>query len=439
MSDDTAAGSWSWGPPDGDGADEPGRKDDTAPLDTVVDEPPTAPVGHVPPPGAATPPVTPPGAPAPPVAARPDGRSRPWVLVAAVAALIGAVAGGGVATLLGDDGGRLESAGETATTLPSFSNNTSNLAEPRDIQEVLARVQPGVVAVRSATFQGGGGFDLNPDPVQGAGTGMILSTAGDVLTNAHVIEGATAIQVTLFGERQPRQADLVGADADADLAILRLRDASGLEGRPVTLGESGRVKVGDDVVAIGNALALPGGPTVTTGIVSALERTLGPLTNLIQTDAAINPGNSGGPLVNSEGEVIGINTAVAGQRAQNIGFAIAVDTVKPLIERLQAGETAPVQGFLGVSTVTLTPEIRERLDFGPEAGAIVVEVVPGSPAALAGLTANDVITRLGDDDVDTNANLQTVVRSHKPGERVEVVWSRGDEEMRATVVLGTRP
>jgi serine protease Do len=207
----------------------------------------------------------------------------------------------------------------------------------------------------------------------------------------------------------------------------------------VTLGDSGQVKVGDDVVAIGNALALPGGPTVTTGIVSALERSLGRLSNLIQTDAAINPGNSGGPLVNSEGEVIGINTAVAGQRAQNIGFAIAIDTVKPLIERLQSGEAAPVQGFLGVSTVTLTPEIRERLDFGPQAGAIVVEVVPGSPAAQAGLTANDVITRIGDDAVDTNANLQTVVRSHKPGDRVEIVWSRGDEEQRATVVLATRP
>ncbi|MGH9153498.1 MAG: S1C family serine protease, partial [Acidimicrobiales bacterium] len=365
---------------------------------------------------------------------------RPWLLVALVAAVVGAVVGAGAAVVVdGGDDRLTASGGSVATTTPPFGNNSSQLARPRDIQEVLARVQPGVVAVRSSTFQGGFGFDLNPDPVQGAGTGMILSTGGDILTNAHVVEGASAIQVTLFGERQPRQAVLVGADRDADVAILRLTDASGLEGRPVRLGGSADVKVGDDVVAIGNALALPGGPTVTVGIVSALERSLGPLSNLIQTDAAINPGNSGGPLVNSEGEVIGINTAVAGQRAQNIGFAIAIDTVKPLIERLQAGETAPAQGFLGVSTVTLTPEIRERLDFGPPAGAIVVEVVPGSPAAQAGLEANDVITRIGDQEIDTNANLQTAVRAHKPGDRVEIVWSRGEEELRATVVLATRP
>ena len=128
-----------------------------------------------------------------------------------------------------------------------------------------------------------------------------------------------------------------------------------------------------------------------------------------------------------------------GQRAQNIGFAIAIDTVKPLIERLQSGEAAPAQGFLGVSTVTLTPEIRERLDFGPQAGAIVVEVVAGSPAAQAGLEANDVITRIGDQSIDTNANVQTAVRAHKPGDRVEVVWMRGEQELRATVVLGSRP
>ena len=440
MSDDTARGSWSWGPPDDDDADE-GRKDDTAPVDTMVDAPPTAPVDRP----AAARPTTPPWAPAAPgpaPAGSGGGSGRPWLVVALVAALVGALVGGVVATLVADgdggDGDRVGTAG-SATTLAPFSNNTSNLAQPRDIQEVLARVQPGVVAVRSAAFQGGGGFDLNPDPVQGAGTGMILSTGGDILTNAHVVEGATAIQVTLFGEREPREAVLVGADADADLAILRLRDTSGLEGRPVTLGDSGKVKVGDDVVAIGNALALPGGPTVTVGIVSALERSLGPLSNLIQTDAAINPGNSGGPLVNSAGEVIGINTAVAGQRAQNIGFAIAVDTVKPQLDRLRKGEAAAPQGFLGVSTVTLSPEIRERLDFGPEAGAIVVEVVGGSPAEAAGLVPNDVITSIGGQAVDTNANLQTAVRGHRPGEQVEVTFFRGDEEKKTTITLGTRP
>ena len=443
MDDDTARGTWSWGP--GDDDDDRRAPEDTAPLDLHVDEPPTVPprVESRPPGGIASPPWTPgPVSPPPPPAPRPVApapaaatKARPWAPIAAVAALVGALVGGGVAALVANDD---EDATATATA-PAFGSNTSNLAAPQDIQGVLARVQPGVVAIRVAGFEGGFGFDLSPNPVQGAGTGVILSAQGDILTNAHVVEGAAAVEVTLFGEREPRDADVVGTATDSDVAILRLRDTAGLDGRVVRLGESGRMKVGDDVVAIGNALALPGGPTVTVGIVSALERSIGGLSNLIQTDAAINPGNSGGPLVNSAGEVIGINTAVAGQRAQNIGFAIAIDTVKPLLERLQAGERAPAQGFLGVSTVTLTPEVRERMDFGPEAGAIVVQVVAGSPAAAAGLLPNDVITRIGDQEIDTNANVQTAVRAHKPGDEVEIVWTRGEEEQRATVVLAPRP
>ncbi|MGQ0520248.1 MAG: S1C family serine protease [Actinomycetota bacterium] len=425
MSDDTARGTWSWGDPDGTAGKV--DVDDTAPLDTYVDQPPTAVPAR---PGGAPP--------RPPAPGGSDRKGQAWVAVALVAALVGAGVGAGVGALVagGDDGPAASKAEQTA---PSFSSNTSNLAPPRDIQEVLAKVQPGVVAVRTGNFAGQGGFDLGLDPVQGAGTGVILNAEGAILTNAHVVEGATQIQVTLFGERVAREADLVGIERDSDVAIIKLRDTAGLEGRPVRLGSSSKLKVGDDVVAIGNALALPGGPTVTVGIISALERSLNQLTNLIQTDAAINPGNSGGPLVNSEGEVIGINTAVAGDRAQNIGFAIAIDTVKPMLERLERGEEAPPQGFLGVSTVTLTPEIRQRLSFGPEAGAIVVEVVPGSPADAAGLTSNDVITRIGDQDIDSNANLQTAVRAHRPEEKVEVVWTRGEEEQRATVTLGTRP
>ena len=433
MTDDTARGSWSWGPPDGDddattrvASRAPGGVDDTAPLGTYVDQPPT----DVPHRDAGPPP--------PPAGPSAAPRRSPWVAVAVVAALVGAGVGGGVGALVAGDGDDAAAPAGTARA-PSFSSNTSNLAPPRDIQEVLAKVQPGVVAVRTGNFSGDRGFDLGLNPVQGAGTGMLLSTDGDILTNSHVVEGATQIKVTLFGERQARDADLVGAEPDSDVAIIKLRDTSGLEGRPVQLGSSDKIKVGDDVVAIGNALALPGGPTVTVGIVSALERSINQLSNLIQTDAAINPGNSGGPLVNSDGEVIGINTAVAGDRAQNIGFAIAIDTVKPMLDRLRRGEQAPPQGFLGVSTVTLTPEIRERLKFGPEAGAIVVEVVPGSPAASIGLVPNDVITRVGDEAIDSNATLQTAVRNHRPDEKVEIVWSRGDEERRATVTLAARP
>ena len=451
MADDTAQGSWSWGPAAGDDEGDDARTDDTAPLEVQADGPPTAtippvaPSRPVPATAAARPAVASPvGQPAPPAAAggsQGGSRGGGWAAVALVAALIGAVVGGGVAALVADDGGTgaATSGGRSTTTAPSFANNTSRLVQPQDIQGVLAKVQPGVVAIRTAAFQGGGGFDLGLEPVQGAGTGMILSTAGDILTNAHVVAGAQEISVTLFGEREPRVAVMVAADEQADVAIVRLKDTAGLEGRPVELGSSGSMKVGDDVVAIGNALALPGGPTVTVGIVSALERTVEQLTNLIQTDAAINPGNSGGPLVNSKGQVIGINTAVAAQRAQNIGFAIAVDTVKPLIERLVKGESAPEQGFLGVVTVTLTDEIKANFNYEPEAGAIVTEVVPGSPAAVAGLEPDDVITRIGDQAIETNASVQTAVRAHKPADKVEIEWAHGTETRTATVTLGTRP
>lgn len=436
MADDTPRGSWGWGP----AADEDDdTKDDAAPVEANDDGPPTAPI---PPPAPPKPafvsgPRT--AAPAPPAGGSGNGKGAGWVVVVLVAALIGAIVGGGVAALVADDDSAGSDAGGSSPPTTAPTGNTSRLARPQDIQGVLAKVQPGVVAIRSASFSGGLGFDLQPSPVQGAGTGMLLSTDGDILTNAHVVRDAAEIQVTLNGERTARRATMVATDDSSDLAVIRLDDTSGLDGRPVEFGRSSDLEVGDDVIAIGNALALPGGPTVTTGIVSALERTIDSLSNLIQTDAAINPGNSGGPLVNSAGEVVGINTAVAARQAQNIGFAIAIDTVKPLIERLVAGETAPPQGFLGVSTVTLTPEIRAQQSYSPETGAIVVEVVPDSPAAVAGLEKDDVIVRIGDQPIETNANVQSAVRAHRPSERVEIEWAHGEERRRATVTLGTRP
>ncbi len=430
-------GRWSWG--------QPAERDDepsggvAAPEAGEPQAPPVTDRLGPPRPGTAMP-----AGERPPVGLDPGpGRRGPrWPAVALVAALVGAAAGGGTATLLADrDEGRPAPA-------PAFGRNTSVIGQPRDIQEILARVQPGVVSIRTQAFQGGGGlFDLDPSPVRGAGTGMILSTTGEILTNAHVVNGATTIKVTLFGEREARDAVPLGVDDSADVAVVKLQDTRGLEGRPVRLGSSEQTQVGDDVVAIGNALALPGGPTVTEGIVSALDRSLdsaeGSLSGLLQTDAAINPGNSGGPLVNADGEVIGMNTAViqgTGRGiAQNVGFAIAIDTVKPMLERLRTGEASAPQGFLGVTSQTLTPDIAERFDFAGDSGAIVVEVVPGSPADEAGLRRLDVITRVGDREIATNADLQTAVRAHKPGDEVEIAWKRGDEDLRATVRLAARP
>jgi len=441
----TPQGRWSWGPTDdrepdtetGGKVSAPEAPDTAPPLGPDRDEPPTAVL-----PPAASPTVVRPTPPAaPPVVTATQGPR--WAAVAVVAALVGAAAGGGAVLVLddGDAGTSLPAASEA----PAFGANTSRVARPQDIQGILARVQPGVVSIRTEAFQEGSGlFDAAPTPSRGAGTGMILSADGEILTNAHVVADATAVRVTMFGETAPREADVVGADADADLAVIKLRDTTGLEGRPVRFGSSDAAKVGDAVLAIGNALALPGGPTVTLGIVSAKDRSLGnQLTSLIQTDAAINSGNSGGPLVNADGEVIGVNTAViqstGSSAVQNIGFAIAIDAVKPLLDRLTRGEAAPPQGFLGVTTLTLTDELRERFSFVPESGALVNEVVAGTPAAAAGLEPGDIVTRLGDDAIETNADLTKAVQDHAPGDEVAMTVFRGQEERTVTVTLAARP
>ena len=370
---------------------------------------------------------------------RPRRRGWPAGLIALAASLVGALAGGGIVAALDDDGDG--GSGRGGTSAPS--RNTSVIADPQDIQGVLAKVQPGVASIRTEAFRESDFFGLAP--TTGAGTGMVVTPDGEVLTNQHVVAGATRIRVTLYGETEPRDADLVGGDPSADVALLKIRNARDLP--TVKLGDSSKLRVGDDVVAIGHALALPGGPTVTTGIVSALDRSIDAgaeqLSGLIQTDAAINPGNSGGPLVNSDGEVIGINTAViqnAGNAfAQNIGLAIAMNRVRPVLDQIRSGRPVVTsRAFLGVSSQTLTPEIRRQFDFGAEEGAVVVEVTAGSPAENAGLRPGDVITRFADKPVRTAEELVELVRAGKPGDQVEVVWVRGGNERRATVTLGAR-
>jgi S1-C subfamily serine protease len=214
----------------------------------------------------------------------------------------------------------------------------------------------------------------------------------------------------------------------------------------VKIGRSDALVVGDSVVAIGNALALDGGPTVTQGIVSALDRTISAgeqgrpgtetLRHLIQTDAAINPGNSGGPLLNAAGEVVGINTAVAGD-AQNIGFALAIDKALPIVNTLKTGQT-PEQPFLGVSTVTLTPAIQRQLGLEVSKGAVVASVTPGSGAELAGLAEGDVITKIGGREVGSADDVSAAVADHKPGDELELTIVRGGSTRTVTARIGRR-
>jgi S1-C subfamily serine protease len=370
-------------------------------------------------------PPPPPPAPSPPDGRR-ERRKPGWLAAALVGALVGAAVSGGIVAFFDDSDG----AG-TVETVTRPDRPSASVARPGDIRSILDRVEPAVVSISTRGFTRGF-FEVVP--TSGAGTGMILTPDGDVLTNAHVVAGASGIQVKLSTADRTFNATLVGRDDAADLALLRLDGASDLP--TVTLGRSADLQVGDQVVAIGNALALPGGPTVTTGIVSALDRSIQVdptqrLEHLIQTDAAINPGNSGGPLVNAAGEVVGVNTAVAGSglggsSAQNIGFAIASDTVRPIVEGLRAEGAAGGRAVIGVTTATTAAED----------GALVLDVLPGSAAEAAGVQPDDVIVALGSDRVQTSDELLAAVRKHRPGDRVELTWTRGSRSQSATVTLG---
>ena len=352
----------------------------------------------------------------PPSGPRPR-RASAWVAAAAAVSLASGVLGGVVGARLADD--------ETVVTADRSPSPTTAVAGPTaatagpalDVVGILAKVEPAVVAIQATGNQG-----------TGQGTGVVITPEGEVLTNAHVVEGAANIRVTLQGESQSRAATLVGADSGNDIALLRIDGASGLA--TADLGSSAAVQVGDDVVAVGNALGLRGDPTVTKGIVSGLNRSLDTLTGMIQTDAAINPGNSGGPLVNNRGQVIGINTAVAGRGGQNIGFAIPIDTARTILDRLRSGQAARPVGYLGVSTRNPTDNSR---------GAEVVEVVAGGPAARAGLRIGDRITDVGGRQVVGSVELGGLLRELAPGTSVEVTVVRGGATERITVTLGERP
>ena len=391
------------------------------PDQSAVDAPPLEPIEPVETLG-----TTPPRAPDDPtptdrepvvVAPEPKQRGTTPRLIAAFAivALLGGVAGAFTATALDDN--------DSSRAIAVDRASSSLDGESLDIAGVIAKAEPSVVTI-SVSTRGG----------SGAGTGVILTADGEILTNAHVVDGASTVRVTLSGESQSREAEVVGTDPSADLALLRIPDASGLPA--ADLGSSDALQVGDDVVAIGNALGLRGNPTVTRGIVSGLNRSLetegGTMTGLVQTDASISSGNSGGPLVNAAGEVVGINTAVAASNArtaaENVGFAIAIDKALPVIDRLRGDAPASAdQAVLGVRISDPTDGSR---------GATVATVESGSAAADAGIQEGDLITKLGDDTIDGAASLSGAVRSHQPGDKVTIEIVRDGDEQTLEVTLG---
>jgi putative serine protease PepD len=382
-------------------------------------------------------PPGPPPTPAPSGKEHPRGRRPGWrfagglVTGVAVSAL---VAGGAV--LINDDDGDSSpasasqpaaTADEPGTSDSSDSSNASSVTVVPDgssVHDLVVAVRPAIVAIHTTLTE----TNVFGQQVEGeaAGSGFVLSKDGYVVTNNHVVDGASDITVTL-DDGSTAKATLVGADPRADLAVLHV-DRTDLT--PLALGDSDKIQVGDPVVAIGNALDLGAEPTVTGGLISAKDRTItepngSVLVDLIQTDAAISPGNSGGPLLSMSGQVVGINTAVAGQ-GQNIGFAIAINRANELIQQLRNGDV-PQHALLGVTTQPAS---------SGEPGAEVVSVQAGSSADEAGIQEGDVITGLDSDSVDGPEDLAAVIAGHQPGDQVTVKFVRDGKDQTVDVTLG---
>ena len=301
-----------------------------------------------------------------------------------------------------------------------------------------------------------------PQPEGGGsatGSGFVIDQEGHVITNNHVVEGASSVSVKLGDSEKSYDAEVVGTDPGTDIALLKV-DAPADEFHPLRLGRSSELEVGDPVVAIGNPFGLD--RTVTSGIVSALQRNIQApngfsISHVIQTDAAINPGNSGGPLINAEGAVIGINAQIAtgggGNGNVGIGFAIPIDTVRANLEQLK--ETGEVEhAFIGISGGTLTPELAKALNLPVAEGVIVQNVIKDGPADKAGLEAGntsatidgeevrlggDIITEVDGEKLKSMDELVEIIQESEPGDELKLTILRGDREKTANVTLGTQP
>lgn len=337
------------------------------------------------------------------------------------------------------------------------------------ISQIAKNVGPSVVSVNvdisgSSTGSDTSGLGLfgfsQPEAEQAAGTGIIINSSGLIMTNRHVVpEGTTNVSVTLSDGTELKNVSVVGRtnpNDSLDIAFLKINNAQGHKLVPATLGDSSTVQVGDDVVAIGNALGQFQN-TVTSGIISGYGRSVQAsdssgdtssaenLDDLFQTDAAINEGNSGGPLVNLNGQVIGVNVATAGD-AQNIGFSIPINDVKGLIEQvLKNGSFA--QAYLGVRYVPLTADVASEYSLNVQNGAFIApsndptspSVIAGSPAAQAGLQTNDIITQVDGTNIDQTHSLTSLLSSHVPGDKVTLTIVRSGKTQHVSVTLGSEP
>jgi len=343
-----------------------------------------------------------------------------------------------------------------AGTSTSSSNNSSQTAfiGPTNIPDIIENVEDAVVYIETTTRSNSvDPFFYDPffrqffgDSYQestSVGSGFIISSDGYILTNHHVIEGATKVSVTVKGFSGPFEAKVIGTDSELDLAVLKINSEKELP--YLKLGDSDQMRVGDWVIAIGNPYRLD--HTVTVGVISAKGRPLSitdkitgktrVFKDLIQTDAAINPGNSGGPLISLKGEVIGINTAVNAE-AQGIGFAIPINTAKEVLDELirTGGVSRP---YIGVYLQDITKELASYLDLNSTEGALIRYVVPDSPAEKAGLRQGDVILKINNKPIKSSRDVSDIVSNTEIGQKLELLIYRNGRTKSVTVTVGKKP
>jgi len=312
---------------------------------------------------------------------------------------------------------------------------------------IAAGVDPAVVDINTV-FQSAGGSGT------AAGTGIILTSTGEVLTNNHLVQGATSITVQIAGRTAAYTASVIGVDPTADVALIQVNGVSGLP--TATFADSATLQAGETVVAIGNAGGAGGTPSVTEGTVVALDQSITAsdgtsseqLTGVIQSDATIAPGDSGAPLVNSAGQVVGMITAGQSNSrngATQIGFAIPTDNALAVVNQIRAADASSQVilgqvGYLGVSVTDLTPAIAAQLGLNITSGALVVGVVSGSPADQAGMAQYVVITDVAGTPISSTTDLGNVLHTYKPGDQVQFTWTdQSSTSHTATITLTTGP
>ncbi len=361
------------------------------------------------------------------------------IIIAVVLCLAGGVLGGYLA-------GSLQPSLTSMSRSSAGDGNKIVTQEEEDISGVATKVGPSVVSVltkaQTVSYFGGAGTQ------EGAGTGIIISQDGYVLTNKHVVQGGQTFSIVTSDGVTHSDVKVVGTDPLNDIAFLKINGVSGL--KSAVLGDSTSIRIGQKVVAIGNALGQYQN-SVTSGIISGTGRSVTAgidgspasssetLTDLIQTDAAINEGNSGGPLVNISGQVIGINTALA-SNANGIGFSIPINAVKGMLKGVLASGTVK-RSYIGVNYITITPDVASQYQLPIKQGAYVVAngnspaVIAGSPAASAGLQDKDIITKINDIDVGDKGSVSSLVAEYAPGDTIQLTILRGGKTSTVRVTL----